>query len=105
MGIIAALSWGQVVKESGGGRILRRTVEETTMDDYTVTRVSAVTAAAAAERVTAFLGTVYGWMFVGLGVTAAVAYMLAGSPAIMQTILFVGVLITELGRYSTSQRG
>ena len=30
--------------------------------------------AAAAERVTAFLRAVYGWMCVGLGVTAFVAY-------------------------------
>jgi len=72
------------------------------MDDFTATRVSPVTADAAAERVTAFLRTVYGWMFVGLGVTAAVAYAVAGSPAIMQTIasnhiLFAGALIAELG--------
>jgi uncharacterized protein len=72
------------------------------MDDSTTTRVPAVSADAAAERVTAFLRTVYGWMFVGLGVTAAVAYAVAGSAAIMQTIasnriLFVGALIAELG--------
>ena len=72
------------------------------MDDFTATRVSPVTADTAAERVTAFLRTVYGWMFVGLGVTAAVAYAVAGSSAIMQTsatnhILFVGALIAELG--------
>jgi FtsH-binding integral membrane protein len=74
----------------------------TPMDDSTTTRVPAVSADAAAERVTAFLRTVYGWMFVGLGVTAAVAYAVAGSAAIMQTIasnriLFVGALIAELG--------
>lgn len=72
------------------------------MDDSIATRIPPVTADAAAERVTAFLRTVYGWMFVGLGVTAAVAYAIAGSPAIMQTIasnhiLFVGALIAELG--------
>lgn len=73
------------------------------MDDFTTTRVvSPVTADAAAERVTAFLRKVYGWMFVGLGATAAVAYAVAGSPAIMQTIasnriLFVGALVAELG--------
>jgi len=72
------------------------------MDDSIATRIPPVTADAAAERVTAFLRTVYGWMFVGLGVTAAVAYAVAGSPAIMQTIasnriVFVGALIAELG--------
>ena len=72
------------------------------MDDFTTTRVSPVTVDAAAERVTAFLRTVYGWMFVGLGVTATVAYAVASSPAIMQTIasnhiLFVGALVGELG--------
>lgn len=72
------------------------------MDDWTATRIPPVTADAEAERVTAFLRTVYGWMFVGLGVTAAVAYAVAGSPAILQTIasnhiLFVGTLIAELG--------
>ena len=71
------------------------------MDDVTATRVSPF-ADAAAERVTSFLRTVYGWMFVGLGVTAAVASAVAGSPAIMQTIqsnpmLFGGALVAELG--------
>lgn len=65
------------------------------------TRVSPV-ADAAAERITTFLRTVYGWMFIGLGLTAAVASAVAGSPAIMQTvtsnhILFAGALIAELG--------
>jgi FtsH-binding integral membrane protein len=102
MSIIAALRGFLHDLTPAGGRVLRRRAEETTMDDFTATRVSPVTADAAAERVTAFLRTVYGWMFVGLGVTAAVAYTVAGSPAIMQTvasnhILFVGALIAELG--------
>lgn len=72
------------------------------MDNFTATRVLPVTAAGAAERVTAFLRTVYGWMFAGLGLTAGVAYTVAGSPAVMQTIasnhiLFVGALVVELG--------
>lgn len=71
------------------------------MDDLTATRVSPITAEAAAERVTALLRTVYGWMFAGLGITAAVAYAVADSPAIMQVIasnhlLFLGALIAEL---------
>ena len=58
--------------------------------------------AAVAERVTAFLRKVYGWMFVGLGVTAAVAWLVAGSPALVQAIfvnriLFFGLIVAELG--------
>ena len=41
---------------------------------------------AAAERVTAFLRIVYGWMFAGLGVTAAVAWIVAGSPTLIRAI-------------------
>ena len=59
-------------------------------------------AAATAERVTAFLRKVYGWMFVGLGVTAAVALGVAGSPTLVNairanSILFFGLIIAELG--------
>ena len=38
---------------------------------------------ATAERVTAFLRTVYGWMCAGLAVTGVVAYMVASSPALL----------------------
>src|SRR5262245_36222036 len=59
-------------------------------------------AAATAERVTAFLRKVYGWMFVGLGVTAAVALGVSGSPTLLQAIfgnkiLFFGLILAELG--------
>ena len=36
-----------------------------------------MTAEVPAERVTAFLQKVYGWMFIGLAVTAVVAFMVA----------------------------
>lgn len=67
-----------------------------------VTRASSYGTDAVAERVSTFLGAVYRWMFVGLGVTAAVAYVLAGSPALMEALLanrimFFGILIAELG--------
>lgn len=57
---------------------------------------------AAAERVTAFLRGVYGWMCVGLGVTAVVAFGVAGSPAVLQALLSTpfllpALLIGELG--------
>ena len=71
------------------------------MNDVAATRVSGVSAAAA-ERVSAFLRAVYGWMCVGLGVTAVVAYAITASAAVVQTIasnhlLFLGALAVELG--------
>ncbi len=60
------------------------------------------TASDAAERVTAFLRQVYGWMAVGLAITALVAYGVASSPAVLRAvvgnpILFFGLIIAELG--------
>lgn len=57
---------------------------------------------AAAEQVTAFLRQVYGWMFVGLGITAAVAYFVIASPVLVRTIaqnqiLFLVLIAAELG--------
>ncbi len=62
----------------------------------------ATTTVAGAERVTAFLRKVYGWMFAGLGITAAVAFGVASSPTMMQAlvsnrILFFGLFAAELG--------
>ena len=53
-------------------------------------------------RVTAFLSKVYGWMFLGLLVTAGTAVLVASSPALIQTLfsnrgLFWIVMIAELG--------
>ena len=58
--------------------------------------------AAAAERVTSFLRAVYGWMFVGLGITAFVAYAIASSPALIGALvsnhfLFLGLFLAQLG--------
>lgn len=60
------------------------------------------TAEIPAERVTAFLRKVYGWMFVGLAVTAAVASTVAGSPVLIQHIFsnqffYFGLILAELG--------
>jgi FtsH-binding integral membrane protein len=71
------------------------------INGLTVTRASHV-ATDVAKRVRVFRRTVRGWMCVGLGVTAAAAYVVAGSPAIMQAIasnqiLGVGALIVGLG--------
>lgn len=74
------------------------------MNELEVTPPSAfsATAAATGERVTAFLRKVYGWMFVGLGITATVALGVASSPALVQSIvqnkmLFWGLMLGELG--------
>jgi FtsH-binding integral membrane protein len=57
---------------------------------------------AADERVTIFLRAVYGWMALGLAVTAAVAWFIASSETMVFTIiqnrpLFWGVMIAQLG--------
>src|SRR5438477_12533526 len=72
------------------------------MSDMIATHRSPGAPAAAAERVAGFLRSVYGWMFIGLGVTALVAFAVAGSPAVMRMIasnhlLFLGALAGELG--------
>ena len=58
------------------------------------------TAEVPAERVTAFLQKVYGWMFIGLAVTAVVAFMVAGSPTLLQHIvsnqfLYFGLILAR----------
>ena len=60
------------------------------------------TAEMSAERVTAFLRKVYGWMFAGLAITAVVASTVAGSPALLQHIFsnqfrYFGLILAELG--------
>jgi len=75
------------------------------MDDrFSMTPQSAfaATTVAGEQRVTAFLQKVYGWMCVGLGITAAVAFAVAGSPTILKTIvsnpiLYIGLFVAELG--------
>jgi FtsH-binding integral membrane protein len=53
-------------------------------------------------RVSAFLRSVYGWMFFGLAVTAVVATAVAGSPSIVNALvanrlLFFGLIAAQLG--------
>src|SRR6266508_2971774 len=57
---------------------------------------------ATAERVTIFLRSVYGWMCVGLAITAAVAYMISSSPALIGALvsnhlLVLGLFLAQLG--------
>ena len=56
----------------------------------------------AAERISAFLWKVYGWMAVGLGLTAVVAFVVAGSPDLLRVLVgnrlvFFGLILAELG--------
>lgn len=56
----------------------------------------------AAERVSAFLWKVYAWMAIGLGITATVAFAVAGSPDLLRVLVgnrlvFFGLVIAELG--------
>jgi FtsH-binding integral membrane protein len=55
----------------------------------------------AAERVSAFLTRVYGWMAIGLGITAVVAYLVASSSlglALLQNrLVFFALVLAELG--------
>lgn len=75
------------------------------MDRFEMTPRSAFetpSLAIGADRVTAFLRKVYGWMFTGLAITAVVAFAVAASPTLVQTIfgnqiLFWGLVIAELG--------
>lgn len=57
---------------------------------------------AEAAKVTGFLQRVYGWMFIGLAITAAVALFVASSPALIQgllsnQLLFWAVLLAPIG--------
>jgi len=56
----------------------------------------------AADRVSAFLWKVYGWMAIGLGLTALVAFAVAGSPDLLRVLVgnrlvFFALIIAELG--------
>jgi FtsH-binding integral membrane protein len=60
------------------------------------------TPAQAAERVSAFLWKVYSWMAIGLGLTALVAFVVAGSPDVIRILVgnrlvFFALIIAELG--------
>jgi len=55
-----------------------------------------------ADRVSAFLWKVYGWMAIGLGLTAMVAFAVASSPDLLRVLVgnrlvFFALVIAELG--------
>src|SRR5262245_12209625 len=74
------------------------------MEPYQLRREAGlpITSTAAAERVTAFLRLVYGWMAGGLAVTALAASIVVSSPALLQVvfgnrIIFYGLIAAQLG--------
>ena len=73
------------------------------MNPYESARLPyAGSATGVAERVTSFLRVVYGWMFAGLAVTATVAWLVAGTPALVMAIAsnriaFWGLALVQLG--------
>ena len=73
------------------------------MNPYESARLPyAGTATGVAERVTSFLRVVYGWMFAGLAVTATVAWLVAGTPALVMAIAsnriaFWGLALVQIG--------
>ena len=63
---------------------------------------SFISAVTGDERVGSFLAKVYGWMFVGLLVTAVIAFVVASSPALIELvfasrIVFWMIVIAQLG--------
>lgn len=73
------------------------------MDRFSMTPQSAfaTTTVAGAERVTSFLRKVYGWMCIGLALTAVVALSVQSSPGLQRAIfsnpfVFFGLVIAEL---------
>jgi FtsH-binding integral membrane protein len=72
------------------------------MNQYDTAPAVSLSADEAVERIVAFLRAVYGWMAVGLGITALTAAFVASSPGLMVSIvrtppLFWGLMIAQLG--------
>jgi FtsH-binding integral membrane protein len=73
------------------------------MNSFEASRAGSPTAVSdAAIRITGFLRVVYGWMAVGLTLTAIVAWMVAGSDTLVYTIasnrlLYWGIFAAQLG--------
>jgi FtsH-binding integral membrane protein len=73
------------------------------MAEYQVSRdITTATPDAIAERVGGFLRSVYGWMGVGLAITALTAMFVASSPSLVRavvtnSILFWGLAIAQFG--------
>ena len=57
---------------------------------------STLTADVRDARISAFLGRVYGWMFLGLLVTTGTAFVVASSPLLIETLILNRVLFWML---------
>jgi uncharacterized protein len=83
--------------------VASRAKEVADMENYETTRnPQLATPVLTAERVGAFLRSVYGWMCAGLAITALVAVFVASSPSLVQAIatsrlVFWGLVIAQLG--------
>jgi uncharacterized protein len=72
------------------------------IEDLTPEATVGLSGTVAGARVATFLRAVYGWMFLGLAVTAAVAWYVASTPAVLSAIagnklLFWTILLAPLG--------
>lgn len=72
------------------------------MERSDATRGWAGPASVGAERVTEFLRRVYGWMCLGLGITAFVAWALMGMPGVVQSLVanhwvFLALFVGQIG--------
>ena len=72
------------------------------MEPSGVTRGWTTPATATAERVTAFLRQVYGWMFFGLAITALVAYGVMNTPGLAPALVsnhfvFLALFVAQIG--------
>jgi FtsH-binding integral membrane protein len=71
------------------------------MDRSDVRLSGMVAGTATAERVSAFLRRVYGWMFFGLGITALVAYGVMSTGLVQSLVanhlVFMGLFVAQIG--------
>ena len=84
-------------------RSLSELNQEMTVPQYQATPDTAFTRPySAEERISTFLRSVYGWMCAGLAITAMVAFFVASSPALVETLvttpfLMIGLIVAQLG--------
>ena len=76
--------------------------QQPSWDQSSAQETSFVSADVRDERVGAFLSKVYGWMFVGLLITAVIASAVASSPALVEAVIvnrlvFWVIVIAQLG--------
>jgi FtsH-binding integral membrane protein len=94
------------LRQRAAGGVLRsicRITKEPPVPQYQTTQDSVFTTPfSAEERISAFLRSVYGWMCAGLAITAMVAFFVASSPAMVETLVrtpfvMIGLVVAQLG--------